>query len=339
MKKFIAGIKTQARKNPGRIVFPEAALDDRIIQAVEMILKEKTAHPILLGSKLEIMKRAKKLGINLPREKVKIIDPKDSKLTEKYVKEFMILRAKKGITEKKAWEIIPKVNYFGTMMVHMGDADGMVSGTTWSTANTVRPALQIIKTKRKFHKVSGLFFMILNKRLLLFSDCAITIEPNSHDLVDIALDTAQTAADFGLDPKVAMLSFSTNGSAKSPFASKVREAVAMARDKCPCLKIEGEMQVDAALVPEICERKFPESSLKGNANVLIFPSLEAANCAYKLVERLAGAKTIGPVLQGLKKPVNDLSRGCAFEDIANITAITSVEAQGNNKRNICKSCK
>ncbi len=339
MKKFLARIKTQARKSPGRIVLPEAALDDRIIQATAMILKEKTAHPILIGSELEIMKRAKRLGIKLPEKKVEIIDPENSPLLEPYVKEFMKLRKKKGITERKAWGVIPQVNYFGTMMVHMDDADGMVSGTTWSTADTVRPALQIIKTKEKFHKVSGLFFMILEKRLLLFADCAIMIEPNSHDLVDIALDTAQTASDFGLDPKVAMLSFSTNGSARSPLVDKVREAVAIARDRCPCLKIEGEMQVDAALVPDICERKFPGSSLKGDANVLIFPSLEAANCAYKLVERLAGAQTIGPVLQGLKKPINDLSRGCKFEDIANIAAITSVEAQNNRKQDICKKCK
>ncbi len=303
-----------------------------------MILKEKTAKPILIGSELEIAKRAKNLGIKLPTS-VEIIDPEHSDLTEKYVKEFMRLRAKKGVDERKAWETVPRINYFGTMMVHMGDADGMVSGTTWSTADTVRPALQIIKTKEKFHKVSSLFFMILEKRLLLFADCAIIIEPTPHELVDIALDTAQTAQDFGLDPKVAMLSFSTNGSARHPLVNKVREAVAIARDRCPCLAIEGEMQVDAALVPEICERKFPGSSLKGDANVLIFPSLEAANCAYKLVERLAGAKTIGPVLQGLKKPVNDLSRGCKFEDIANIAAITSVEAQDTKKEDICKSCK
>jgi len=339
MKKFLANIKTQARKNPGRIVFPEAALDDRVLQATEMVLKERTAHLILLGSELEIKKRANKLGIKLTSKKVQIIDPDDSPLTEKYVKEFMKIRKDKGVTEKKAWETIRQINYFGTMMVHVGDADGMVSGTTWSTADTVRPALQIIKTKEKFHKVSGVFFMILEKRLLLFADCAIMIEPNSHDLVDIALDTAQTAADFGLDPKVAMLSFSTNGSANHPLVNKVREAVAMAHDECPCLAIEGEMQVDAALVPSICARKFPNSSLKGDANVLIFPSLEAANCAYKLVERRGGAQPIGPVLQGLKKPINDLSRGCKFEDIANITAITSVQAQGSGKANVCKHCK
>ncbi len=329
MKKFLADIKKRAKKAPGRIVFPEAALDDRVLQAVEQILKEKTAIPILIGSKLAITKRAKKLKIDL--KDTEIINPNKSPLTEKYVKEFVKLRKHKGVTERKAWETVPKVNYFGTMVVHMGDADGMVSGTTWSTAETVRPALQIIKTKEKFHKVSGLFFMILEKRLLLFADCAITIEPNSHDLVDIASDTANTACNFGLKPKVAMLSFSTNGSARDPHVDKVREAVALAKDRHPKLAIEGEMQVDAALVPEICKRKFPKSKLKGDANVLIFPSLEAANCAYKLVERLAGAQTIGPVLQGLKKPINDLSRGCKFEDIVNIAAITSVEAQEERK--------
>ncbi|MBU1018454.1 MAG: phosphate acetyltransferase [Patescibacteria group bacterium] len=324
MKSFIKNIKLEAKKAPARIVFPEAALDDRIIQATAIILKEKTAKPILIGKEIEILKRAKRLGIKLGE--TPIIDPENSELTEKYVKKFMTLRKK---TEREAWETVPKVNYFGTMMVYAGDADGMVSGTTWSTADTVRPALQIIKTKEKFHKVSGFFFMILEKRLLLFADCAITIDPNSHDLVDIATDTAETAKNFGIDPKVAMLSFSTNGSAKHPFVNKVREAIALARDEQPNLKIEGEMQVDAALVPEICEKKFPDSSLKGDANVLIFPDLQSANIAYKLVERLAGAKAIGPILQGLKKPVNDLSRGCSVQDIVDITAITSVEASKN----------
>jgi phosphate acetyltransferase len=191
----------------------------------------------------------------------------------------------------------------------------------------VRPALQIIGTKEKFHKVSGIFFMILENRLLLFADCAINIDPNSTELAEIAIDTAETAKRFGIEPKIAMLSFSTNGSAKHPDADKVREAVQMIKYKRPELIVDGEMQVDAALVPEISQRKFPNSKIKGEANVLIFPDLQSGNIAYKLVERLAKAEAIGPILQGLNKPVNDLSRGCSFQDIADLAAITACEAQ------------
>jgi len=270
MQKFLSCIKDQARKRPGRIVLPEAALDDRPLLAVREILKEKIAKPILVGRKIDILKRAKKLGITLDPKKVKIIDPLDSPLTEKYAREFFKLRSKKGVDEKTAWATVIKLNYFATMMVHMGDADGMVSGVTWKTAEKMLPALQIIKTKKKFHKVSGFFFMLLDKKILLFADCAITIDPNSHDLAALAIDTAETAKTFGIEPKVALLSFSTNRSADHPFVDKVREAVAIAQYERPDLIIEGEMQVDAALVPEICAKKFPNSRLKGDANVLIF---------------------------------------------------------------------
>ena len=217
------------------------------------------------------------------------------------------------------------MNYFGTMMVYNGQADGMVTGTTYSTADSIRPALQIIKTKEKFHKVSGIFFMILEKRLLLFADAAITVEPNSHDLVDIAIDSAETAKKFELDPRIAMLSFSTKGSAKHPDVDKIKEAVALLKHKQPDLVVDGEMQVDAALVPKVAKKKCPNSTIQGDANILIFPDLEAANIAYKLVERLAKASAIGPLLQGLKKPVNDLSRGCHYKDIVNVTAFTACE--------------
>ncbi|HAU40264.1 MAG: phosphate acetyltransferase, phosphate acetyltransferase [Candidatus Peregrinibacteria bacterium GW2011_GWF2_43_17] len=324
MRKFIADIKARAKRKPGKIVFPEAAMDDRIILATKKILRQKLAKPILIGKEIEILKRAKKLGVKLDLKRVQLIDPEDSPLTTKYVKEFIKLR---GGEEREAWKTVIKPNYFATMMVHMEDADGMVSGTFYTTAEKVRPALQIIKTKEKFHKVSGFFFMMLEKRLLLFADCAINIEPNSHDLAHIALDTAKTAEDFGIKPKVAMLSFSTNRSADHPFVDKVREAVALAKYEEPKLVIDGEMQVDAAIIPEICAKKFPSSKLKGNANVLIFPDLQSGNIAYKLMERLGGYTAIGPVLQGLKKPMNDVSRGCKVEDIVNITAITSLQTQ------------
>ncbi|MBD3361010.1 phosphate acetyltransferase, partial [Candidatus Peregrinibacteria bacterium] len=231
------------------------------------------------------------------------------------------------LTEKEAQKLVKDVNYFGTMMVYTNDADGMITGAAHETADSVRPALQIIKTKEKFHKASGIYFMVLENRLLLFADTAITINPNSHDLVDITLDTAETAKKFGIKPKIALLSFSSKGSAKHPFVDKVKEAVELAKDKRPDLTIDGELQVDAALVPEVAKRKCPDSPLKGKANILIFPDLEAANIGYKLVERLAKAKAVGPFLQGLKKPVNDLSRGCDYKDIVNATAFTVCECE------------
>jgi phosphate acetyltransferase len=337
MKTFIKFVKTLARENPKRVVFPEG-FEPRILKAVEKILKEKTAIPILVGDKKEIIKKSKELELKINFDELKIVNPFDEKISKKYAEEFYKLRKHKGITEKKALEIVQKFNYFGTMMVQLGEADGMISGTTYPTADTIRPALQIIKTKEKFHKVSGLFFLILDNRLLLFADTAVTIDPNSHDLADIAIDTAETAKRFCLEPRIAMLSFSTAGSAKHPKVDKIKEATALIKNKRPDLIVDGEMQVDAALIPEVAKRKFPNSKLKGDANILIFPDLNAGNIAYKLVERLAKAKAIGPILQGLKKPINDLSRGCSYMDIVNLAAFTSCEAQEANYK-ICKKYK
>ncbi len=325
MRSFLRYVKSIAKQNPKNIVLPEG-FEPRVLKATEVVIKEKTANPILVGDPDELKELAIKYGAKIKWDKVKIVNNNDSATLKKYAEEFYNLRKHKGVTEEQAMKIVKDFNYFGTMMVQMGNADGMVSGTTYSTAETIRPALQIIKTKEKFHKVSGVFFLVLEKRLLLFADTAVVIDPNSHDLADIAIDTAETAIKFGLDPKVAMLSFSTAGSADHPNVDKMREATALIRDKKPDLKVEGEMQVDAALVKKVCERKFPNSVLKGDANILIFPDLEAGNIAYKLVERLAKAKAIGPLLQGLKKPINDLSRGCAYKDISNLVAFTSLEA-------------
>ncbi|MBU1446422.1 phosphate acetyltransferase [Patescibacteria group bacterium] len=325
MKKFINFVKKTAKANPKRIVFPEG-FEERVLFATKKILKEKTAIPVLIGNPDIIRRNIKNLGIKLNFDALEIHDPLTSSKRKEFAEEFYNLRKNKGITEEEAMKTIEKINYFGTMMVHMGYADGMISGTTYSTAETVRPALQIIKTKEKFQKVSGVFFLILEKRLLLFADAAITIDPNSHDLADIAIDTAETAKKFNIEPRIGMLSFSTNGSAKHPNVDKVREATAIIKDLRPDLIVEGEMQVDAALVPDIAKRKFPESKLQGDANILIFPDLQSGNIAYKLVERLAKAKAIGPILQGLKKPINDLSRGCSWRDIANLAAFTSCEA-------------
>ncbi len=325
MRSFLRYVKSIAKQNPKNIVLPEG-FEPRVLKATEVVIKEKTANPILVGDPDELKKLAIKYGAKIKWDKVKVVNNNDYATLKKYAEEFYNLRKHKDVTEEQAMKTVKDFNYFGTMMVQTGDADGMVSGTTYSTAETIRPALQIIKTKEKFHKVSGVFFLVLEKRLLLFADTAVVIEPNSHDLADIAIDTAETAIKFGLEPRIAMLSFSTAGSADHPNVDKIREATALIKNENPDLKVEGEMQVDAALVKKVCERKFPDSVLKGDANILIFPDLEAGNIAYKLVERLAKAKAIGPLLQGLKKPINDLSRGCAYKDISNLVAFTSLEA-------------
>jgi phosphate acetyltransferase len=326
MHKFIRKVRSLAKKNPKRIVFPEGS-EERILKCTEEVLKLGIAFPILVGNPQQIKKNAKKLKLDINWKRVEIQDNKKSKHLKAFAEEFYEKRKHKGISKKEAAETVKNINYFGTMMVHMDLADGLVTGTTFPTDESIRPALQIIKTKEKFHKVSGVFFLALEKRLLLFADTAITIEPNSHDLVDIAEDTAETARKFGIEPKVAMLSFSTKGSADHPDVDKVREATALLKNKHPELLVDGDLQVDAAIVPEVAAIKCPKSPLKGDANILIFPDLEAANIAYKLVERLAKAKAIGPILQGLKKPINDLSRGCSYKDIVNLTAFTVCECK------------
>lgn len=328
MHNFIKKVRAQARKSNKHIVLPEGH-EERVLRATEQIINQEIARLTLVGNTTKIKKKAKELELKINWNEVNIVDPKRSALSKKYAEALYEARKYKGLSLKEAQEIIKDMNYFGTMMVHLGDADGMVTGTTYSTADSIRPALQIIKTQEKFHKVSGIFFMVLEKRLLLFADTAITIEPNSHDLVDIAIDTAETAKKFGIEPRIALLSFSTNGSAEHPSVDKMKEAVSMIKYKRPDLTVYGEMQVDAALVPKVAAKKCPNSPIQGDANVLIFPDLASANIAYKLVERLAKAKAIGPLLQGLKKPVNDLSRGCSYQDIVNVTAFTACECEDN----------
>lgn len=323
---FITSVKKKARKLEKSIIFPES-MEERNLKAIEVILKEKTCRPILIGKENDLKKRATELNLKIHWDKVRIINNADPEILKKYADELLKIRKDKGMTPSKAAELVRDVNYFGVMTVQMGGADGMISGAASTTADTVRPALQIIKTKKKFHKVSSIFFMVLENRLLLFADCAININPNSHDLADIAIDTAETAKRFNIVPRIALLSFSTKGSTKHPDTDKIQEAVALIKDRNPDLIVDGEMQVDAALVPEVALKKCPDSPIRGNANVLIFPNLEAGNIAYKLVERLAGAKAVGPILQGLNKPVNDLSRGCSYRDIADLAAITACESE------------
>jgi len=324
MKKFIKDIKKKAKENIKTIVLPESG-DERILRATRIILQKKIAKIILVGDEKVVKETASHLGVNL--KNVTIWNHENYPKIDSLIKEFYELRKKKGMTLEKASEVMKDPNYFATMLVHAGVADGLVSGATHTTADTVRPALQIIKTHEKFHKVSSFFFMMLEKKLLLFADCGIEIEPDAKDLADIAIDTALNAKKFGIEPKVALLSFSTAGSAKHPLVSKVQEATAIVKDRMPGLIVDGELQVDAALVPSVAHSKAPKSKIQGDANILIFPDLQSGNIAYKLVERLAWADAVGPILQGLKKPVNDLSRGCKVEDVVDVVAITAVEGE------------
>lgn len=326
-QKFLDLVREKAKCAPARVVFPET-FDTRTLEACARIADEGIAHPILLGKPEQLSKSFAKLGLSSDLSRYTVIDMEaDNERREKYAQRLFKLRREKGLGLDEARKLMKDYNYFGVMVVESGDADGLISGANSPSHDTLRPALQIIRTKEKFHKVSGFFFMVLENRLLLFADCMVNIEPNSTELMEIAIDTAETARRFGLEPRIAMLSFSTNGSASHPNVDRVREATQMVRHKRPDLICEGEMQVDAALVPEVCKRKFPESKIAGTANILIFPSLDAANISYKLVERLGHAHAIGPILQGLTKPINDLSRGCSADDIVDLAAITSVEAQ------------
>lgn len=324
MHQYLEAIWQKAKAKPQRIVFPEG-LEDRILEATEKILRENLAKPILLGNEEDIKAKAEKLSLKIDWSKVEFDNPENSKLLGQFTEEYFELRKEKGITKEEAEQTVKNIDFFGTLMVHMGYADGMVTGTSYSTAESIRPALQILRVKEEFHKVSGVFFMVMEDRLLLFADAAITVDPTPEELAFIAIDTAETAKQFGIRPKIALLSFSTFSSADHPFVDEVKDTLKIVREKRPDLIIDGEMQVDAALVPEIAKRKCPKSQIQGDANILIFPTLEAANIAYKLVERLAKAQAIGPLLQGLTKPVNKVSRGCSVDDIVNVTAFTACD--------------
>ena len=322
---FLESIQEKAKADPKTIVYPEGA-EERIILAAQKVIKQGFAKIILIGDAGQIAQKAKALKVSL--KSIRIIDIAKYERFEEMANTFFELRKHKGITIEQAKEQVKKANYFGTMLVQMGEADGLVSGLN-SETKPFLPAFQIIGTKEPSHKASGFFMMIWPKdnKILFFADSSTIIDPDENDLANIAIDTAESAKRFGIEPKVALLSFSTRGSAKHMLVDKVANATKIAREKRPDLLIDGEMQVDAAIVPEVADKKCPDSPLHGNANVLIFPDLNSGNIAYKLVERLAKASAVGPVLQGLKKPVNDLSRGCSVQDIVDVTAITVVEAQ------------
>lgn len=327
MKEF----KNKARENKKTIVLPEG-YEPRMIKALPQIKKENLADIILLGKKEKIKEIAQKENISL--KNVSIINPKNSELKEGFIETFYELRKHKGITKEEAKQKIEDPLYFGVMLVHTENADGMVAGSINATGNVLRPALQIVKTKEDISVVSGAMIMDVpdseygHDGIFIFSDIAVNPNPDAQQLAEIAICSAETAQLLpGVNPVVAMLSFSTKGSAKHKLADKVIEATETAQRRAPKLLIDGEMQADAALVPEVGNQKSPDSKVAGKANVLIFPDLQAGNIGYKLVQRLAKASAIGPILQGMAKPVNDLSRGCSVQDVVNVVAITAAQAQ------------
>lgn len=327
---FIESLHEKAVKANKKIVLPEGS-EPRTLQAARIVVDKKLANLVLLGNKEKIESSAKELGVSLSG--AEIVEPTTSDYFENFVETFYQMRKAKGIDLEKARKMMSNEIYFATMMVHQGKADGLVSGAIHSTGDTIRPALQIIKTKPGIKVISSSFVMIVpncemgNNGMFLFADCVVNIAPSASELAEIAISTAETAKLLcDMDPKIAMLSFSTYGSAKHEFVDKVTEAVKIVREKAPELEVDGDIQADAAIVASVGKIKCPTSKIAGKANVLIFPDLQSGNIGYKLVQRLAKAEAIGPFLQGIAKPVNDLSRGCSVEDIVNVVAFTAVQA-------------
>ncbi len=313
-----------ARADRQHIVLPEGE-DERILRATELLLQRKAADITLLGNPQAIRQRIAALGLNL--EKIPIVDPLNSELLQRYTRTYYELRKHKGISMDMARDAMSDVSFFGTMMVYEGAVAGMVSGAVHPTADTIRPALQIIRTRPGVSIVSSVFLMCLEDRVLVYGDCAVNPDPDAQQLADIAISSADTAALYGIEPRVAMCSYSTGVSGKGKDVDKVREATRLARRRRPDLKIEGPIQYDAAVDAGVARTKMPDSEVAGRATVFIFPDLNTGNNLYKAVQRSAGAVAIGPVLQGLQKPVNDLSRGCTVTDIVNTVAITAIQAQ------------
>jgi len=325
-KMFQYNLQQRAMKNRKRIVLPESN-DERILKAVARLQASDVVDITLLGEESKIKSQAQQQGIKLDFKNLEIINPIQSNLYNDYVETFYNLRKDKGIDHTMAEDLMTDVSYFGTMMVFKGDADGMVSGAAHTTQHTIRPALQFIKTKPGVTVVSSIFFMCLEDRVSVFGDCAINPNPNAEQLAEIAISSAMSSKAFGIEPKIAMLSYSSGLSGKGEQVDKVRQATEIVRKLRPDLAVEGPIQYDAAVDKAIGESKMPNSKVAGQANVLIFPDLNTGNNTYKAVQRETGALAIGPMLQGLNKPINDLSRGCTVEDIFNTVIITAIQAQ------------
>jgi phosphate acetyltransferase len=327
-------IKESAKKHNKKIVLPEST-EERTLKAANELIQEGIAQIILTGNPDEIKNKAKELNLDYI-EKAIIVDPKNHEKREEYIDLLVELRKKKGLTREEAAKLVEDPLYLATLMIKNGDADGEVAGAENATGDVLRPAFQIVKTKPGISVVSGAFLMILKDKnfgedgLLVFADCAVHPNPTDKELAEIAVATGETTrAIAGFEPRIAMLSFSTKGSAKHEMVDKVVNATKMAKEMDPSLKIDGELQADAAIVEAIGQKKAPGSEIAGKANVLVFPTLETGNITYKLVQRLAGAEAVGPVLQGMAAPINDLSRGCSVSDIVNLVAITANQAAGN----------
>lgn len=319
---LIESLKSQVQEKMPAIVFPEGE-DERILAAAVKLNNEKVLKPVVLGKLAEIEATAKAENINI--EGLEIIDPETSNNIDELVEKF-VERRKGKVDEAGAREILKDPNYFGTMLVYAGKAQGMVSGAVHTTGETVRPALQIIKTKPGFSRTSGSFLMLKGEEKYLMADCAINIELDEDGLAEVAVISEETARLFGIDPKVAMLSFSTKGSASHDLVTKVANATEKAKKLNPEMKVDGELQFDAAFVPAVGAKKAPGSEVAGNANVFIFPSLEAGNIGYKIAQRFGGFEAVGPILQGLNSPVNDLSRGCNTDEVYSLAIITAAQA-------------
>ncbi|ANG86305.1 phosphate acetyltransferase [Microbacterium aurantiacum] len=317
----------RARASRKRIVLPEGD-DDRVLRAAATVLKRGIADLVILGEPFEVRARAIELGIDI--QDAEVLSPFDAVHVSRFAEEYARLRAHKGVTAAQAADTVTDVSYFGTMMVHTGLADGMVSGAAHTTAHTIRPAFEIIKTKPGVSVVSSVFLMALADRVLVYGDCAVIPDPTAPQLADIAVSSAATAAQFGIEPRVAMLSYSTGESGSGADVEKVREATALVRERAPELPVEGPIQYDAAADAAVAAAKMPGSQVAGRATVFVFPDLNTGNNTYKAVQRSAGAVAIGPVLQGLNKPINDLSRGALVEDIVNTIAITAIQAQAQD---------
>ena len=314
----------RARSSRKHIVLPEGT-DDRILKATDILLRRNVVDITLLGNEEEILEKASSLRLNI--KSANIIDPYDNDLTREYASEYYRLRKHKGITKQTALDLMHDVSYLGTMMVHKGHADGMVSGAAHTTQHTIRPAFEFVKTKPGVSIVSSSFLMCMKDRVLVYADCAVNPNPNSEQLADIAISSAETAVMFGIEPRIAMLSYSTGESGKGTEVEKVRKATEIVKQRRPDLKTAGPIQYDAAIDLTVARQKMPDSDVAGKATIFIFPDLNTGNNTYKAVQRAANVVAIGPVLQGLNKPVNDLSRGCLVKDIVNTVVITAIQAQ------------
>ena len=328
---FISKIIENAKRHQKHIVLPEG-LEERTLKAADKVLAEKIERLTLIGNPDAILRKAAELGLSHIGE-AQIIDPENNPKKEAYIELMLKIRQSKGLTREQAEKLIVNPLYLGTLMIKAGDADGELAGARGTTADTIRPAFQILKTKPGCKIVSGAFLMFTPAKhlgedgFLLFADCAVNPNPTAEELAQIAVSTAETARTIaGIEPRVAMLSFSTKGSAKHENVDKVTAAFAMAKELAPDLQIDGELQADAALIPSVGEKKAPGSKVAGHATVLVFPDLQAGNIGYKLVERFSGADAVGPILQGIAAPVNDLSRGCKVQDIVQMVVITANQA-------------